>query len=150
MYFQVLAPPLNDNLQFHVFFLYHANDRDWVLNVIEKLESPTLGFKCCCPERDLSANLSQPQGVLYGMKNSMKTVMILSPEFVSSTWGCCEVIVSEVDLISLQKEFVLLMLQECELPNTISELTYVKANRHGWWTMFLARLALPGESCYIF
>ncbi len=55
----MLAPPLNDNLKYHAFFLYHNNDRDWVHNVIEKLESPTLGFKCCCHERDLNMSLSQ-------------------------------------------------------------------------------------------
>ena len=46
---QVLAPPLNDNLLYHAFFLYHNNDRDWVHNVIEKLESQTLGFKMLLP-----------------------------------------------------------------------------------------------------
>ena len=87
----MLAPPLNDNLLYHAFFLYHNNDRDWVHNVIEKLESQTLGFKCCCHERDLSLSLSQPQSVLYGLKNSLKTVVVLSPDFVAATWSGCEV-----------------------------------------------------------
>ncbi len=58
---QVLAPALNDNLLFHTFFIYTNQDTEWAHNVIEKLESPRLGFKCCCPDRDLGTGLTQPQ-----------------------------------------------------------------------------------------
>ncbi len=62
LYLQVLAPALNDNLRFHVFFVYTNQDQDWAESVVEKLESPRLGFKCCCPHRDLgAAGLTQPQ-----------------------------------------------------------------------------------------
>ena len=59
--FQVLAPALNDNLLFHAFFIYTNHDQEWAHNVIEKLEAPRLGFKCCCPDRDLGTGLTQPQ-----------------------------------------------------------------------------------------
>lgn len=147
---QVLAPPLNDNLQFHAFFMYHHSDREWVLNVIEKLESPALGFRCCCYERDLNSNLSQPQGVLYGMKHSLKTVIILSAEFVTKMWPTCDAVMGEIDIITLQKDFVLVLLSECEVPDCLSMANFVRANKQGWWTRFLARLALPGETLPLF
>ncbi len=59
--FQVLAPALNDNLLFHAFFLYNIHDIEWAHNVIQKLESQRLGFKCCCPDRDFGTSLTQPQ-----------------------------------------------------------------------------------------
>ena len=61
MYFQVLAPALNDNLLFHAFLIYTNHDKEWSYDVIEKLEAPRLGFKCCCPDRDLGSGLTQPQ-----------------------------------------------------------------------------------------
>ena len=147
--FQVLAPALNDDLQYHVFFLYHAMDRDWVLSVIEKLESSTLGFRCCCHERDLSSSLSQPQGVLYGMKNSLKTVCLLTPEFVSSTWATCEGLVGEIDAVSLPKDIIAVLLKDCEIPAMLSDLPVIEVYGHGWWTKLLARLALPGTYHFI-
>lgn len=147
--FQSLAPPLHDNLRYHAFFLYHNNDRDWVLNVMEKLESPTLGFKCCCHERDLDCSLSLPQAVLYGMKNSVKTVVVLSPDFVSSTWSSCEVVVSELDIMAIQRDLLLVMLQDCDMPNLVTDLPYIDASKRDWWTKLLATLALPGQSPFI-
>ena len=140
-----MAPPLNDNLQYHVFFLYHNNDRDWALSVMEKLESSTLGFRCCCHERDLMSSLSQPQGLLYGVKNSLKTVVILSPDFVSATWQNLEGLMSELDAVSLQKDVIAVMVQDCEVPTMLSDLPYIDSNSTGWWTKLLARLALPGK-----
>ncbi len=67
-------------------------------------------------------------------------------------YGCgffCR-LVSEVDSISLQKDAVLIVLQECEIPHLLSDLPYIEANKHGWWTKLLARLALPGMYTVMF
>ncbi len=63
--FQVLAPALNDNLLFHAFFIYNIHDIEWAHNVIQKLESQRLGFKCCCPDRDFGTSLTQPQVSIF-------------------------------------------------------------------------------------
>ena len=80
------------NFKYHAFFLYNKQDKDWVFNIMEKLECPTLGFRCCCYERDLAetTGLSQPQSVLFGVKNSLKTILVLTPNFVNMTWPTYE------------------------------------------------------------
>ena len=46
-----------------------------------------MGFSCCCYDRDIDRRLSPAQVVLYGMQKSIKTVVVLSPEFVESSWS---------------------------------------------------------------
>lgn len=55
-----------------------------------------------------------------------------------------------MDLVSLHKDVILVLLQECEVPHTLTDLPHIDANVHGWWTKILARLALPGKNtCFL-
>ena len=46
------------------------------------------------------------QSILYGLKNSLKTVIVVSPEFILTTWNSCDIIVSEMDTESLKSDLV--------------------------------------------
>ncbi len=48
-------------------------------------------------------------------------------------------------MVSLHRDVLLVMLQECEVPHVLSDLPPIDASLHGWWTKILARLALPGK-----
>ena len=61
-----------------------------------------------------------------------------------------QVVISEVDVITLHRDVILVVLQECEVPHTLSDLPHIDANVHGWWTKILARLALPGRCTTFF
>ncbi len=46
------------------------------------------------------------QSVLYGLKNSLKTVVVISPEFLLTTWNYCDLIIGELDAESLKNDLV--------------------------------------------
>lgn len=142
---QVLAPVLHDGLQYHAYFLFHQHDRDWVLGLMDKLESPRLGFHCCCQERDFPSSLSTPQCVLYGVRHALKTVLVLSAPFLAS-WSHVEAIIDA----SSQRDIILLMVEPCELPPSLAGLPYLDTHSSMWWTRLLARLALPGNNLCLF
>ncbi len=48
------------------------------------------------------------QSVLYGLKNSLKTVVVISPEFLLTTWNYCDLIIGELDAESLKNDLVCL------------------------------------------
>ncbi len=147
---QPLAPPLHDHLQFHAFFLYHHNDRDWVLNVMERLESPMLGFRCCCHERDFDFRASYRQTVHYGLKHAAKTVIVLSPDFVTNTWcqSDCQLL-SEMDILLVQKDLITVLLQECDAPESLNDVRCIDAAQEDWWGRLLAHLVSTGRCCHL-
>ena len=136
-----MAPVLNNRLLYHVFFLYHSNDHDWVVDVAEKLEGPALGFKCCCMERDLDSKLSLFQVTQYGIHNSRKTVLVLSSDFVGELWNSTDPpLLSERDVLLVHKDLVLLLMQDCDIPTVLGDLVYVDTGQEDWWTQLVARL----------
>ncbi len=48
--------------------------------------------------------------------------------------------------MTLQRDVILVLLQECDVPHHLADLPSIDANVHGWWTKILARLALPGKN----
>ena len=44
--------------------------------------------------------------MLYGMKNSLKTVLVVTPDFITTCWPTCENLLTEWDHVTLQKELV--------------------------------------------
>ena len=67
--------------------MYDPSTSGWVGQLVGRLESPGMGFSCCCYDRDIDRRLSPAQAVLYGMQKSVKTVIVLSPEFVEYSWS---------------------------------------------------------------
>ena len=82
--------------------------------MIEKLESPPLGFHCCCHERDFDVNASLQGSTHLGIKNAQKTVMVLTPEFIVDVWCHADLqLLSEMDVLLVQKDLILVLLQVC-------------------------------------
>jgi hypothetical protein len=48
--------PLYQGLRYHVFFVHHPDQSDWVLDVMERLEVPTNGIQCTSLEHVLATN----------------------------------------------------------------------------------------------
>lgn len=48
-----IAPVLPPDKHYHAFFSYSNEDEDWVRRVVNQLEEPQYGFKCCLADRDL-------------------------------------------------------------------------------------------------
>ncbi|ELU15394.1 hypothetical protein CAPTEDRAFT_224550 [Capitella teleta] len=146
---KALAPTLRGDHQFHVFFVYHQNDRDWVLNVMEKLEMPAFGFKCCCHERDFDAQTSLKQTVHYGIKHSLKTVIVLSPDFVTETWCDSDSesqLLTDMDIALIQKDVITVMLQECDMPNSLMDVAWIDAAVEDWWGKLVSQLCASDDT----
>jgi len=56
-----------------------------------------MGFQCA--NRHRNDALTVAQWVLSGMQHSLQTIIVLSPEFLQSTWPYCEVKLNQVPII---------------------------------------------------
>ena len=68
----------SSNSKYHVFFSHVREDRDWVIEVLNKLESPEYGFKCCFADRDFELGRSVFENITRSIQASAKTVIVLS------------------------------------------------------------------------
>lgn len=53
------------------------------------------------------------QSILYGLKNSLKTVLVVTAEFLLSTWNSCDFLISEMDPESLKSDLVSVSILSC-------------------------------------
>src|SRR5688572_192753 len=84
---------------YHVFFSYCYEDRDWVIEMVDRLESAEYGFRCCFADRDFDLGIPVFQNITKCIHTSKRTVIVMSPEFLQSPWCSYETrIALELDL----------------------------------------------------
>ena len=143
---QTVAPPLGVKQSYHVFFIYHPCDREWVQNVTDKLESPGLGFKCCLLGRDLDPDMLVSQKISIAMKASVRTVIVLSAEFLQVMWSECEyAVTANANLTELHKDMIVVRLQTMEVPAVLREAYILEISHKIWWSRLLSKLCSSGE-----
>ena len=145
------APSLPENKLYHTYFCYHHNDRDWVLNVIERLESPNMDFKCCFYERDFDPEIPEVQNLARCVRVSTATVIVISPDFLNSQW-CTNMtqMMSDMDQNVRQKIFIPVMLQNGHLPSILRHYNHIDANNEQWWTKFLLAITFSGKIHFMY
>lgn len=132
------------------FFVHHHNERDWVFGVMERLESAYAGLRCLSIEQeDLVLGLRGDKNTtLYnkiyeGVRRSRRTVVVLSPDFLSDVW----MNVSDMKLLtteSTQRNLAVLMLTKCDIPNALFDVTYIDAQDDEWWQKLISYLLRSG------
>ena len=142
-----LVPELPPGKMYHVFFSHSREDREWVLQVVLRLESPQYGFKCCFADRDFDLGVPVFQNITKCIHASRRTVIVMSPEFVESPWCSYETrIIVELDLDARQRLLIPVMLRQCRVPDFIGRLSYMEVDNQHFWSKFVDALKDPGQT----
>ena len=128
-------------LKFDVFISHAREDRSWVVDILNKLESPEHGFKCCFADRDFELGRSVFDNITRSIQASAKTVLVLSPEFIDSDWCEFEIRMTlEADLSARKRILIPVMLRPCRVPDFIGRLTYIEVENEHFWERFISAL----------
>ncbi|XP_078613253.1 uncharacterized protein LOC144882965 [Branchiostoma floridae x Branchiostoma japonicum] len=136
-----IAPPLDQHEKHHVFFCYSNANAPWVKDMIDKLESDELGFKCCFHERDFIPGMSIIENIVRSIQ---KTVFVLSRDFVASRWCNFErQMLMGANLREENKKVIPVMLRECDLPDFLQHMTYLEEWTPYFFDRFIGALKEP-------
>ena len=128
---ELVAPSLPANKKYHAFFAFSREDRDWVVGLIDELESPPYGFKCCYHDRDFIPGVPVLQNIDNSVQESLKTVVVLSPEYIKSAWCSYETqVVMDYDIETRQGILIPIMLRQCQIPEYIGRLSYIDVSKN--------------------
>lgn len=76
--------------QYDAFVSYSHTDEEFVCELVLKLESGSSPFKICINTRDWIAGDFIADQIATSVKNSRRTIVVLSRQFVKSVWGKME------------------------------------------------------------
>ena len=96
-----------------MFFLHHINDREWMYALMDKLTRPVMGFTMCCLQQSSNCRTALTHAVLYGIKHSQKTIVVISADFVCEMWlDDLEVpLLTDAEIKSVKNDLILVILQ---------------------------------------
>ena len=101
---------IGENKEFDVFISHASEDEEWTLQLIEDLESR--GFKVCFHKRDFEPGATIIDNIMMAVEKSKRTICILSPSFVASSWCSWEFITVYNDDIEEHQRRLLLIVKE--------------------------------------
>ncbi|CAH1271012.1 TLR2 [Branchiostoma lanceolatum] len=143
-----VAPPLGEREKYHVFFCYSSADAPWVKGMIQTLESDEYGFKCCIHERDFTPGAFVIKNIARSIRESQKTVFVLSRDFVESRWCDFErqLVMSE-NLREKNRKVIPVMLHKCDLlPDFLRHMTYLEVWTPYFFNRFIGALKVEPDS----
>ncbi|CAH1268134.1 TTC22 [Branchiostoma lanceolatum] len=109
------------------FFVSHSNkDADWVNYALLPALEVDMRFKGCVADRDFLPGKSVFDNIIHSIENSYKTLLILTPNFVTSEW--CKYETEQALMESLKSKsgrVIPIMLHECDVPASVRTITYL-------------------------
>ena len=132
---------------YDVFVSYSHQDEDWVTNtLLPRVEEA--GLRACIDFRNFTPGRPALLNMQDAAKHSRHTLLVLTPAWVESQWTLYESLLTRTaDPAGLQRRTVPLRLRPCELPESISMLTWVDFTRPDRrdiaWTQLLTALGAP-------
>ncbi|XP_062618641.1 toll-like receptor 4 [Saccostrea cucullata] len=124
--------PLN---QYDAFVSYADEDRSFVLRMIKELEEEE-GIKLCIHQRDFVPGFDIAENIITAVNKSRKTIILLSPNFIKSSWCMYELHIAKMEEIYSRKDenVIFLILYETlplkDIPLTLMDLinqkTYIE------------------------
>lgn len=91
-------------------------------------------LRCCSSERDLDPAEPYSGDVIEnGMKKSLRTVVVISPDFLNKTWIL-------VERLFANNEALVVRLQKCDLPASLADFRCIDAvfEKDWWWKLVKA------------
>lgn len=126
--------------RYDVFLSYSHHDQNWVRGwLLLCLDNANL--KVCIDFRDFEAGAPSVTEMERAVRDSTKTAIVLTPEYLASGWAEFENIMAQsLDPGSRKRRLLPLLLKQCELPLRISNLTYLDFTAPDQWNFQLERL----------
>jgi hypothetical protein len=110
---------------YDVFISYSTQDRPWVRQeLLPRLEAQ--GLRACIDYRDFAVGAPIITEIERALLNSRKTLLVLSPAYMQSTWAEFEnLVLQTLDPSNQSQRLIPLRKEVCEIPLRIRYLVYV-------------------------
>ncbi|XP_078674704.1 uncharacterized protein LOC144912843 [Branchiostoma floridae x Branchiostoma belcheri] len=126
----VEKPRHGHEFQYDFFVSHSSKDADWVNFALLPAMEVDLRFKGCVADRDFMPGKSVFDNIIYSIENSYKTLLILTPNFVTSEWCKYETEQALVEsLTSKTGRVIPIMLHNCDVPASLRTITYLDVSR---------------------
>jgi formylglycine-generating enzyme required for sulfatase activity len=114
----------NSTYQYDVFISYSSKDRPWVKDLLRVLEQQKI--KACIDYRDFTEGMPSIKNIENAVLNSHKTLLILTPNYLTSGWTEFEhILLQTLDPANQKLRLLPLLKERCELPLRLKVLTYL-------------------------
>ena len=74
------------NYEYDAFVSYNSRDELWITEELQPKLEDEFGLKLCLHERDFVLGGDIMEQITSGIANNRKTLLIMSPNFLASTW----------------------------------------------------------------
>ncbi|XP_066280339.1 toll-like receptor 2 [Branchiostoma lanceolatum] len=126
----VEKPRHGQEFQYDFFVSHSSKDADWVDFALLPALEADLRFKGCVADRDFVPGKRVIDNIIYSIENSYKTLLILTPNFVTSEW--CKDETQQALMESLKSKtgrVIPIMLDKCDVPASVRTITYLDVSR---------------------
>uniref|UniRef100_T1JLB7 TIR domain-containing protein n=1 Tax=Strigamia maritima TaxID=126957 RepID=T1JLB7_STRMM len=137
--------------QYDAFVSYSSADGEWVRDVlVAGLEEGQPAYKLCLHERDWLAGEFIPEQIVLSVQESRRTIIVLTPDFLSSAWSQIEFNVAYHKafedrvrrlIVVVPKEMPKLDMARDDLRAFLATTTYLEASKPHFWTKL--RCSMP-------
>lgn len=161
--FQPIAPRLSEGSTHHVVFISHPNDQYWVTDVINRLQTPALGFKCWSQDKnqeqlaknnnnqDCSDSRTSTNGMIV---NPLKTVIVISKDFINDIWlnnsnngSMQQSVFAGCDFSPLNTDLIIMIMDDCDVPKALMKFVCIEVKKQmNWWTKLIGQLCSIGKN----
>lgn len=137
--FWVSEEEIDKDKTYDAFISFSHQDEEFVIEeLVDKLESGTNSYKLCIHVRDWPAGEWIPNQIINSVKESRRTIIIMSKNFVRSEWGKMEFLVAQQQAQNEKRNRVVIIMYE-ELDSTATDLypelkNYLKMNTYIKWS----------------
>ena len=98
-------------------------------------------YKCCYDVRDFDENGTLVQNIMCSVMLSEKIVVVLGPDYLESTWREYEETLSNMmSITQLRQRVILVILEDCEIPDSLKLLNYIDIRKDNFWDKFFRDL----------
>ena len=115
----------HDTFRYDAFISYSHKDRSWVRGtLLPRLEGE--GLRVCIDYRDFEIGVPSLINMENAVRDSRKTLLVLTPDWVASDWTAFEALLVQTDdPIGRGKRLLPLMVQKCQLPERLRMFSYL-------------------------
>ncbi|ELT89677.1 hypothetical protein CAPTEDRAFT_221529 [Capitella teleta] len=135
------SPDLKSGEKHHVFMSHGSSDQERALEILEKLEKK--GFKCCYPNRDFQPGMPVLKLIIEGIQNSQKVVLLVSKNFLKSSYMEFEVAEASRKMYSEKKVTLIPLLMDVDIvdvPTSIKAVNCIEMRKAGWFDRLIEGL----------
>ncbi|XP_078592903.1 tetratricopeptide repeat protein 22-like [Branchiostoma floridae x Branchiostoma japonicum] len=126
----VEKPRHGHEYQYDFFVSHSSKDADWVDYALLPALEGEYRFKGCVADRDFILGKSVFDNIIHSIENSYKTLLILTPNFVTSEWCEYEKDQAMVEHLKSKRGCVIpIMLEKCNVPASVRTITYLDVSR---------------------